>query len=73
MMVSNGKDQVSMSEIAKGMKYSTAASTGAVDAMEKLGFVERSHGTADRRHIYVHLTSRGAEALSAILKSLSVN
>jgi DNA-binding MarR family transcriptional regulator len=35
--------------------------------------VKRQPNTEDRRKIFVHLTSRGAEALSSIQKSLSVN
>jgi DNA-binding MarR family transcriptional regulator len=73
LMLASGKEQVTMSDLAHGMKYTTAACTGAVDTMEKQRFVKRQPNTEDRRKIFVHLTSRGAEALSSIQKSLSVN
>ena len=56
--------ELSMSEIAQRMGHSTAASTGLVDRLEKLGHVRRAHGKEDRRKILVQITASGA-ALTA--------
>ncbi len=39
----------------------TAAATGLVDKLEKLGYVERVHAAEDRRKIKVSLTAKGVE------------
>jgi DNA-binding MarR family transcriptional regulator len=53
-----------MTDIARHMQYSTAAGTGSVDRLVKLGFLERSHATDDRRKICVCLTPKGREFLT---------
>ena len=56
--------ELSMSEVAQRMGHTTAASTGLVDRLEKLGHVRRAHGKEDRRKILVQITASGA-ALTA--------
>ena len=53
-----------MSDIAKKMGHSTAAATGLVDRLEKLGYVERVHAAEDRRKIMVRITSKGVDLVS---------
>lgn len=53
-----------MSDIAKKMGHSTAAATGLVDRLEKLGYVERVHAAEDRRKIMVRITSKGIDLVS---------
>lgn len=60
----SSEDYLTMSSIAKKMGHSTAAATGLVDRLEKLGFVERVHAAEDRRKIMVRITSEGSAIVS---------
>jgi DNA-binding MarR family transcriptional regulator len=60
-----------MSAIAKKMGHSTAAATGLVDRLEKLGFVERVHAAEDRRKIMVRITSSGSEIVSTMRQHIA--
>jgi DNA-binding MarR family transcriptional regulator len=51
---------LTMTEIANRMGHTTAAATGLVDRLEKLGHVRRVHAKDDRRKILVQLTTTGA-------------
>lgn len=62
----SSEDYLTMSSIAKKMGHSTAAATGLVDRLEKLGFVERVHAAEDRRKIMVRITGKG----STIVKTM---
>jgi DNA-binding MarR family transcriptional regulator len=50
---------LTMSEIAAKMGHTTAAATGLVDRLEKLGYVRRMHASDDRRKIEVQITPSG--------------
>ena len=50
---------LTMSEIAAKMGHTTAAATGLVDRLEKLGYVRRMHASDDRRKIEVQITPPG--------------
>jgi len=50
---------LTMSEIAGKMGHTTAAATGLVDRLEKLGYVKRTHASDDRRKIEVQITPAG--------------
>jgi len=50
---------LTMSEIAAKMGHTTAAATGLVDRLEKLGYVRRMHVSDDRRKIEVQITPAG--------------
>lgn len=74
---------LTMSEIAGKMGHTTAAATGLVDRLEKLGYVRRTHARNDRRKIEVHITPTGkalvkqirddmVNNLSTIMRQLSV-
>ena len=56
-----------MSVLATHRDVSTAAITGAIDRLEKLGYIERIHGRHDRREIRVKLTRRGEEIVYEIM------
>lgn len=62
-----------MSDIAKKMGHSTAAATGLVDRLEKLGYVERVHAAEDRRKIMVRITSQGMELVSKMRGEIATN
>ncbi len=51
--------RLSMSEAARKMGHTTAAATGLVDRLERLGLATRCHDTVDRRKILVEATTKG--------------
>jgi DNA-binding MarR family transcriptional regulator len=53
--------ELTMTDISRWCGYSTAAATGTVDRLEKLGYVERIHAADDRRKVRVRLTESGTE------------
>jgi len=57
---------LTMSEIAVNMGQTTAAATGLVDRLEKLGFVTRAHAIDDRRKIRVRITKNGLNLVARI-------
>ena len=57
---------LSMTDIAKKMAHSTAAATGLVDRLEKLGYVERVHAAHDRRKVMVQITDKGRELVTSL-------
>lgn len=61
---------LTMTDIARKMGHSTAAATGLVDRMEKLGYVERSHAVDDRRKVMVRITGKGIELVARLRSAL---
>ena len=55
------------------MGHSTAAATGLVDRLEKLGYVERIHAAEDRRKIMVRITHKGTELVAHMRKEIALN
>jgi DNA-binding MarR family transcriptional regulator len=62
--------ELTMTDIARKMGHSTAAATGLVDRLEKLGYMERTHAIDDRRKVLVRVTSRGIELVSRLRDEL---
>lgn len=69
----SSEEYLTMSDIAKKMGHSTAAATGLVDRLEKLGYVERVHAAEDRRKIMVRITSKGIELVSKMRKEIATD
>lgn len=69
----SSEEYLTMSDIAKKMGHSTAAATGLVDRLEKLGYVERVHAAEDRRKIMVRITQKGAELVSRMRKEIATD
>jgi DNA-binding MarR family transcriptional regulator len=67
----SSEDYLTMSDIAKKMGHSTAAATGLVDRLEKLGYVERVHAAEDRRKIMVRITQKGIELVAHMRKEIA--
>ena len=59
-----------MTDIARKMGHSTAAATGLVDRLEKLGYMERTHAIDDRRKVLVRVTSKGLDLVSRLRDEL---
>lgn len=58
------------SALANTLGYTTAASTGTLDRLEKLGLIYREHLACDRRVIAVRLTKEGRLVLESIESGL---
>lgn len=69
----SSEDYLTMSDIAKKMGHSTAAATGLVDRLEKLGYVERAHAADDRRKIMVRITHKGIELVSKMRSEIATD
>jgi DNA-binding MarR family transcriptional regulator len=69
----SSEEYLTMSDIAKKMGHSTAAATGLVDRLEKLGYVERIHAAEDRRKIMVRITQKGVELISRMRKEIAAD
>ena len=55
-----------MSDLAKHMKVSTAASTGIIQRLVLLGYVQRETDSSDRRIVRIKLSAKGMEFLKKI-------
>jgi DNA-binding MarR family transcriptional regulator len=55
---------ITMTDISRKMGHSTAAATGMIDRLEKLGYMERTHAVDDRRKVIVCVTEKGLEILN---------
>lgn len=55
------ENYLTMTDISKKMGHSTAAATGLVDRLEKLGYVQRLHASEDRRKVMVQITRKGID------------
>lgn len=55
-----------MTDLAKFMKVTTAASTGIVQRLVLLGYVQREYDQSDRRIIRIRLSIKGTELLKKI-------
>ncbi len=62
--------ELTMTDIARKMGHSTAAATGLVDRLEKLGYVERMHAADDRRKVMVSITTKGIELVGKLRGAL---
>ena len=60
------QEHLTMSEVAQRMGHTTAAATGLVDRLEKLGHVRRTHGKEDRRKIEVQITQSGLTLVTEV-------
>lgn len=69
----SSEEYLTMSDIAKKMGHSTAAATGLVDRLEKLGYVERVHAAEDRRKIMVRITSGGIGLVSRMRREIATD
>ncbi len=65
------EEGLSMTNIAKMMGHSTAASTGMVDKLQELGYTQRSHAASDRRKILVRITPKGREIVETMRQSIA--
>src|SRR6188768_647932 len=67
------KDQLTMTEIASKMGHTTAAATGLVDRLEKLGLAQREHAQEDRRKVFVRPTPEGCALVASVRSDMVEN
>lgn len=67
------KGELTMTEIAKKMGHTTAAATGLVDRLEKLGHVKRCQSKGDRRKILVKITPSGEQIVGEVRDDMVTN
>ena len=65
--------QLTMTDISRKMGHSTAAATGLVDRLEKLGYVQRLHAADDRRKVMVQITTKGIQLVQQLRDNLASN
>jgi DNA-binding MarR family transcriptional regulator len=65
------QEVITMSGVASKMGHTTAAATGLVDRLEKLGYVSRSHDESDRRKVMVRITEQGSNLVTAIRQDMA--
>ena len=56
-----------MTDLAKFMKVTTAASTGIVERLVRQGYVQRAYDQDDRRIVRIRLNAKGTELLKKII------
>lgn len=62
-----GHKAPSPSEIAEQLGVTRATITGLLDGLERDGYLERRHDSADRRALTIHMTAKGREVLEAFI------
>ena len=67
------QEQLTMTEIATRMGHTTAAATGLVDRLEKLGLVRRVHAREDRRKVFVRPTPDGCALVASVRADMVEN
>ena len=67
------EDYLTMTHISKKMGHSTAAATGLVDRLEKLGYVQRLHASDDRRKVIVQITRKGIDLVDKMREDIIEN
>ena len=67
------EDYLTMTHISKKMGHSTAAATGLVDLLEKLGYVQRLHASDDRRKVMVQITRKGIDLVDKMREDIIEN
>jgi DNA-binding MarR family transcriptional regulator len=69
----SSEQQLTMTDISRKMGHSTAAATGLVDRLEKLGYVQRLHAADDRRKVMVQITPKGQQLVQQLRDNLASN
>jgi len=67
VFISQRENGAMLSDVARAVRFSTAAATGMADTFEKMGLAERVRVTGDRRSFRLTITSKGRDFLDLIL------
>lgn len=71
--LSQQESPLTMTEVAQRMRHTTAAATGLVDRLERLGYARRQVGEHDRRKVLVHITEKGLQLVSQVREDMIGN
>ncbi len=71
--INDADEALSMTEIAGKMTHTTAAATGLVDRLERLGYVERATAPHDRRKVLVRIKPKGTDLVALIRRDMVEN
>lgn len=63
-------EPLTMTKIAERMRHTTAAATGLVDRLEKLGYIRRNSTPEDRRKVLVSITTKGKELVKFVREDM---
>jgi len=63
--------KITMNELSRGMNLDSSAVSTLISRMEKKSLVKRTHGTEDRRTVFVQLTPEGAEIREKLRSNFS--
>jgi DNA-binding MarR family transcriptional regulator len=66
----SSEEYLTMTDISRKMGHSTAAATGLVDRLEKLGYVQRMHANDDRRKVMVQITKKGMALVQQLRENI---
>jgi DNA-binding MarR family transcriptional regulator len=69
----SSENYLTMTDISRKMGHSTAAATGLVDRLEKLGYVQRLHAADDRRKVMVQITRKGTDLVGTLRDTIASN
>lgn len=61
-------EKITMNELSQGMNLDSSAVSTLISRMEKNSLVKRTHGTKDRRTVFVKLTKEGYDKRELIRK-----
>src|SRR5829696_8128111 len=64
---------LTMTEVAQRMRHTTAAATGLVDRLERLGYARRQVAETDRRKVLVFITEKGLALVSQVREDMIGN
>ena len=71
--LSQQPEPLTMSEVAQRMRHTTAAATGLVDRLERLGYAKRQTGQTDRRVVFVNITPKGLALVGCVREDMVSN
>jgi DNA-binding MarR family transcriptional regulator len=71
--LTHAPEPLTMTEIAGRMRHTTAAATGLVDRLEKLGLARRQNAAQDRRRVLVHITTKGSRLVTKVREDMVAN
>ncbi len=62
----DGIPALTMTSISRMMHHTTAASTGLVDRLRLIGYVQREHDKKDRRKVLISITPKGTRFIKKV-------
>lgn len=67
----DGAPAITMTAISRMMHHTTAASTGLVDRLRAIGYVQREHDKKDRRRVLISITPKGSRFITKVKEEMA--